>query len=103
MDNHHAPEPAAARDGPARWRIITIDPQGVRMYDEAEWADALVIIDQGEIELEGATGSTLRLSRGASLWLAGVPLRALHNRGTERAVLIAVSRRDRDPRPASRV
>jgi hypothetical protein len=77
--------------------MITIDPQGARTYDEAEWADALVIIDQGEIELEGATGSTLWLSRGATLWLAGVPLRALHNRGTEPTVLVAVSR-DREPR-----
>ena len=95
MHNQQSPDPWGACERPGRWqrRTITIDPQGVRTYDEAEWADALVTVDQGEIELEGTGGSTLLLSRGSVLWLTGVPVQALRNCGTEPAVLIAVSRR----------
>ena len=74
-------------------RAFAVAPGGQRAYDEAEWRDALVAIGCGEIELEGLGGSSHCLKRGDVLWLAGLPLRALHNRGSEPALLIAVSRR----------
>jgi hypothetical protein len=69
-----------------------IEPGAGRAYAEADWRDALVIVDEGEIELEGTSGGRVRFERGAIIWLAGLPLRALHNPGFEPASLVAVSR-----------
>jgi quercetin dioxygenase-like cupin family protein len=74
-------------------RVVTIAPGCVRPYDDGEWRDALVVVEQGEIELESLGGTRRRLPHGAVLWLAGLPLRALHNPGAETALLAAVSRR----------
>jgi hypothetical protein len=74
-------------------RAVAVEPGGRRMYDEAEWSDSLVVVRRGEIELECLSGTRLRFRRGALLWLAGLPLRAVHNRGREPALLLAVSRR----------
>jgi len=74
-------------------RMTVIAPGGVRAYDESEWRDALVVIERGEIELESEHGSRRRLDRGSVLWLAGLPLRAIHNPASEPALLVAVARR----------
>lgn len=80
--------------GPSfRARVVTVAPGGSRPYDEAEWRDALVVVECGEIELECGAGGRRRFGSGEVLWLAGLGLRALHNPGTETAVLVAVSRR----------
>jgi len=73
-------------------RLVAVAPGGTRAYDEAEWRDALVIVAHGQIELEGLSGSRRSLERGAVLWLAGLPLRALHNRGQESALIVAFLR-----------
>jgi hypothetical protein len=83
-------------------RAVGVDPGGDRIYNEREWRDAIVVIAHGEIELEAVNGDRYRFARGDILWLCELPLRALHNRGTEGAVLVAVSRRgdefwDADP------
>ncbi|HEX7299450.1 MAG TPA: hypothetical protein VF257_10605 [Solirubrobacteraceae bacterium] len=84
-----------ARGVPAAFelRATWVAPGGKRAYDEAEWRDALVVVERGEIELECAAGGRMRLGSGAVLWLVGLPLRALHNRGAEPALVVAVSRR----------
>jgi hypothetical protein len=64
-------------------------------YDRAEWEDALVIVDGGEIELECVLGSRARFQLGDILCLAGLSLRALRNPGDEPALLVAVARRRR--------
>jgi hypothetical protein len=69
-------------------RIVSVPPGGALDYDEAVWRDALVLVVRGEIELGGE-----RFGRGSVLSLAGLPLRALHNRGVEPAELVAVRRR----------
>jgi hypothetical protein len=74
-------------------RAVTIGPGGERAYDGGEWCDALVIVRYGQVELECVTGGRPRLAAGAVLWLAGLPLRALHNPGREPTVLVAISRR----------
>jgi hypothetical protein len=57
------------------------------------WArGALVVIEQGRIEVEGLGGGRRTFERGAVLWLVGLPLRALHNHGPERAVMVAFTR-----------
>jgi len=73
-------------------RVVTVAPGASRRYLPAEWADALVVVEQGELELEGWDGRRQRLRRGDVLWLARLPLRALHNPGGDDAVLVAVAR-----------
>jgi hypothetical protein len=74
-------------------RRVAVAPGRARPYDTAEWRDALVVVEQGRIELECLGGCRLTFERGAVLWLTGLPLRALHNRGPEPAVIAAFTRR----------
>jgi hypothetical protein len=72
-------------------RAVDVAPGGERPYDEAEWGGALVVVTRGRIELESTHGLRLRFARGDMLWLAGLPLRALRNRGDEPALLVAIT------------
>jgi hypothetical protein len=74
-------------------RAVVLAPGCTRAYQEAEWRDALVAITRGGVVLECLSGACYRFRRGDLLWLTGLPLRALHNRGREPARLLAVSRR----------
>ena len=76
-------------------RVVTVAPGDARPYDPDEWFDAIVVVETGEVDLEGRGGSLARFRVGDILWLTGLPLRALHNRGPEPVRLVAVSRRDR--------
>ena len=76
-------------------RTVTIAPGEQVGYVESEWRDELVIVSSGAIELESCSGSRWCFRSGDILWLVGLPLRALHNRGSENAVLLAVSRERR--------
>jgi len=73
-------------------RVVAVGPGEEHLYDEEEWRDAIVFVQHGEIELRGVSGASSSFSRGDLIWLEGVPLRALHNPGTEPAVLLAVAR-----------
>ena len=59
------------------------------------WLDQCVVAS-GEIELESVNGVRRSFARGDTLWLCELPLRALHNRGSESVVLVTVSRRPAD-------
>jgi hypothetical protein len=74
-------------------RVVTLPAGCSRAYDASEWHDAIVVIECGEVELETSAGACRSFGSGAILWLDGLPLRALNNRGTDPAVLLAVSRR----------
>jgi hypothetical protein len=74
-------------------RVVAVPPGGARDYDEADWRDALVLVVRGEIELEARGGRRARFGRGAVLSLAGLPLRAVHNRGSVPAELVTLRRR----------
>jgi hypothetical protein len=76
-----------------RARAISIPAGETRSYDESEWRDALVLVEQGEVEIECLGGSCERFGRGALLCLASLPLRALRNPGSETTRLTAISRR----------
>jgi len=106
---HHPPrpgppcvEPLVRRGGelPERFarRVVTLAPGERCPYVAADWVDALVVVEDGSIELEDLGGDRRRLARGAVLWLVGLPIRAVHNVGRHPAVIVAVSRRlpDRD-------
>jgi Cupin domain len=73
-------------------RVVTVAPGRERRYAETEWRDALVVVEHGEVELETEDDARWRFGRGDMLWLAGLPLRAVRNRGAEPARLVAVSR-----------
>jgi quercetin dioxygenase-like cupin family protein len=74
-------------------RTVSIAPGCTLGYDALAWRDALVVVERGEIELECVHGARRRFQPGDVLWLVALPLRALHNRGCEPAVLAAVVRR----------
>lgn len=79
-------------------RVTAVAPGRERTYHEADWRDALVVVDRGSVELESLDGSRERFARDDVLWLEGLPLRALHNCGGEPAVLLAISRPRRSGR-----
>lgn len=74
-------------------REVTVAAGCSRRYDPAEWRDAIVVVQCGEVELETSSGVRRSFRRGAVLWLDGLPLRALNNHGPDPVVLVAVSRR----------
>ncbi len=101
----HAPEPPLAflGDPLPRWvdrRAVIIGPGEVRRYEEAEWRDALVIVEQGEVVLEWTRAGRTTFRAGDVLWLVDVPVRRICNDGDDDAVLVAISRR-RSPRRRS--
>ena len=53
-----------------------------------------MVLEHGELDLELAGGGRCHLRQGAVIWLTGLPLLALRNRGSEPALLVATSRRD---------
>ena len=72
--------------------LVSVEPGATRPYRDADWWDALVVVEHGQVELECVRGGRRRFDAGAVLWLAGLPLVALHNPGPEPALLAAVSR-----------
>jgi FAD/FMN-containing dehydrogenase len=85
---------------PFERRAVRLAPGGTRRFARADWEDALVVVERGAIDLECTDGSVHRFRCGDVLWLADLPLRALHNRGLRTALLVAISRRaaSRNPR-----
>jgi len=60
-----------------RRRSIRLEPGESRRSGDAEWRDALVVVEQGDVELECAAGGRRRFAGGAVLWLEGIDLRVL--------------------------
>ena len=83
-------------------RVVVLPPGSERVFDEREWRDSFVEVECGQIELELRSGDRRVFESGDVLWLVGLPILALHNRGCECAVLVAASRRHiQRPRPRS--
>jgi hypothetical protein len=83
-----------------RWMSPAFDRRYVRLpagsrqpHRDADWEGALVVVEDGAIELECVRGGRRRFETGAVLWLSGVPLVAMHNPGPHPALVVAVSRR----------
>jgi len=74
-----------------RW-TRTLSPGESRSFLTAEWADALVVVEHGELEIECGSGRCARFPSGSVLTFAGLPIRYLHNRSTTPVVLSAVTR-----------
>jgi hypothetical protein len=75
-------------------RELVIEIAGDRSYDRREWAGALVVVEAGELELECVEGTTVRFHDGAVLFLDGLPIRSLRNRGPCPLRLSVVSKRE---------
>ena len=73
-------------------RTVLVEPGGSLPYEEADWRDALVTVESGELELVMTCGRSCFFQRGDLLWLQGLPLATLRNRGDEPTVLVATSR-----------
>jgi hypothetical protein len=74
---------------------VTLAPGHALPYAEADWHDAVVVVEAGEIDLECVGGGRQRFVPGDVLRLSGLPLRSLRNPWPEPAVLVAVARRRR--------
>ena len=74
-------------------RVVVLAPGDDVGYQPAEWRDALVEVAHGELDVEFRGGACGRFGAGALLWLDGLGLRALRNRGQQPTVLVAVSRK----------
>jgi hypothetical protein len=74
-------------------RVVVLGPGEARACDPGEWRDALVVVEDGAVEVEDDAGGRVRFGPGAVVTLDGVAARALHNAGPGRAVLRVVSRR----------
>jgi quercetin dioxygenase-like cupin family protein len=74
-------------------KTVVLEPGHRLAFDQADWRDAIVVVEGGALELECLGGSRERFVRGDLLWLCGLPLRALHNPGREPVVLSVVARR----------
>ena len=73
-------------------RTVVLEPGESRRSHDAEWSGALVLLVQGDVDLECAAGGRRRFHAGAVLWLSGIAIRVLHNVGIDAAVLVAVTR-----------
>ena len=77
--------------------LVSVEPGATRPYRDADWWDSLIVVEHGALELECVRGGRRRFEAGAVMWLAGLPLVALHNPGPEPVLLAAVSRCPRRP------
>ena len=73
-------------------RTVRVEPGDSLPYREADWHDALVTVESGELEVVMTCGRSCFFQSGDLLWLQGLPLARLRNRGEETAVLSAASR-----------
>ena len=72
--------------------LVSVEPGATRPYRDADWWDSLIVVEHGRLELECVRGGRRQFEAGAVMWLAGLPLVALHNPGPEPVLLAAVSR-----------
>jgi hypothetical protein len=75
-------------------REVVLAPDAERAYVAAEWRDALVIVEEGSLELVGLSGTRRRLECGAILWLWDLPLCSLRNPGSVNTRIVGISRRN---------
>jgi hypothetical protein len=78
-------------------RRLVIAPGAEHPSGADEWADALVVIESGRLEVECLAGARRMFQANALLCLGWLPLRALRNTGAEPAVLVAIRRRRQQP------
>jgi hypothetical protein len=73
-------------------RRAVVVPRRPRAFHEAEWEDALVVVERGRIELECVNGARRSFGRGSMLFLTGLSLCAVRSYADGPSVLLVVSR-----------
>jgi hypothetical protein len=73
-------------------REVTIECGSERPYDAGEWGGAIVVVEEGELELECQGGSRARFASGSILFFEALGLLTLRNPGDARVLLTAVTR-----------
>jgi hypothetical protein len=76
---------------PGFWRSVVHVGTGVEL-DPGGLPDALVVVEQGELELECRSGSRRRFGRGSMIPIARFPIARMQSVGPDSLVLVAVSR-----------
>lgn len=74
-------------------RTILLEPGECRPYLADEWRDCLVVVEAGDVDLETTGGLRHTCRRGDILWLAGLPIQRLVNRGPAPVLITSVRRR----------
>jgi hypothetical protein len=73
-------------------RVVRLDPGHELDFDAREVPDAIVVIEDGEVELECRSGTRRRFGRGSMIPIARLPVTHLRSVGLGPLVLFAVSR-----------
>ncbi len=71
---------------------LTIPPGSARLTRAPLWADALVVVQRGDVEVESAAGARETFHPGDVLCLEGVDVRLLRNPGPAEAELVSIRR-----------
>jgi hypothetical protein len=77
-------------------REVTIEIGATLTAEEESWADEIVSLEEGSIDVVGRCGRTVHFDAGAVLTFEGVPFAEVRCAGHVPAVLVAV-RRHRPP------
>lgn len=75
-----------------RAKTVTISPGAELLVVRTEWADRIVIVEQGTLDIECSAGTSAEFRQGAVLTFAGVSVRRFRNRGDILVVLKSLSR-----------
>jgi hypothetical protein len=78
--------------GRFRLRTLTLQPADAIAFLPADWADAVVVVERGVLEIECRSGRRAVFAAGAVLVFDGLDLRRLRSNGTTPLVLSALSR-----------
>ncbi|WP_035844138.1 hypothetical protein [Kitasatospora azatica] len=78
--------------GGFRLRTRVLEPGEELPFRSADWEDALVVVEIGELEIECRSGASAGFQQGAVLEFAGLTPRCLRNPGDGPLVLTALSR-----------
>ena len=84
--------PAAGRPDYEQRRLV-IASGAEQASCAAAWADALVVLERGSLEVECLAGARETFNAPAVLCLSWLPLRTLRSTGADPAVVVAVRRR----------
>jgi hypothetical protein len=75
-----------------RLHTLTLHPRNSIDYRPADWDDALVVVERGELEVECRSGARARFEEGAILAFATLAVRRLRNPSSKPLVLSILSR-----------
>jgi hypothetical protein len=81
-----------SRPANVRISMLRLEPGDAIDYRKVGWTGALVIVEQGELDIECASGVRARFAAGSVLTFDGLRLQRIRNSGDGRLVVRAISR-----------